>query len=119
LKLGERSQDVEWLRRTLGMASITIAEKQAILDRQVIRPIQEWSNNRGEEKAAPKSDKERILGSLDTNVKQKNKYHGATLLSTNDLEKVPSIEISSPNTSEMRSRGNAHWLAQREPSYVR
>jgi hypothetical protein len=119
-KLGERSDDADWLRSTLQMPRIRSAERRAILELQNVRPIQEWggAGAEGLKEQPSKGKKAAVLGSLDTNTAQP-KYHNALQLSPcPDAGNVPSIEITSPNTSDVRSKSQAPWLTSRKPSYV-
>lgn len=114
-KLGESEEDTDWLRNVLHMPRIRTAEKRAILDLQVVRPTVEWS----EEKASRKGKEAVVLSSLDinaTNRNHQNEDHRAR--STLEVEKVPSIEITSPNTTDILSQRKAPWLSNRNPSYV-
>ena len=101
------------------MPRIRTAERHAILDLQVVRPIQEWGgSNAAGEKKSNKGKETAVLGSIDTNVRQKIHPSDNHLSATSSLESVPSIEITSPNTSEMLSKGRAPWLTHKNPSYV-
>ncbi|UZJ54032.1 hypothetical protein CBS101457_003352 [Exobasidium rhododendri] len=119
-KLGERSDDTEWLRNTLQMPRIRSAEKRAILNLQIVRPLREWSGA-VEAEATRKSGKGNnvaVLGSLNTNVGRLDHHNALHLTETSSLDKMPSIEVTSPNTSDLLSRRNAPWLAPRSPNYV-
>jgi hypothetical protein len=113
VKLGERVQDTEQLSRVLGMPKIDDAQRLAILDKQVVRPIQEWG---GINPTDPKG-KERVLSSLNTNINTKPNRETQSMSKLN-IPQMPSIEISSPNSSDLLSKQNAPWLQERKQSYV-
>lgn len=139
-KLGEREEDTDWLRQMLGMPKMEATLVEAILEKQIVRPVQEWSSSdtRDAHKEVARKDsanstssstsgrgKTRILNSLNTNVERRNSNdrespkYGNQLTPLTNPEIVPSIEISSPATSDVRSKTDIPWLKKKEPSSVR
>ena len=118
LKLGERAEDTEWLCETLKMARLGDAERRAILDLQVVRPVQEWSGGTNADKGK-KRVQDRRLSALNTNTMYVTHPHGDSPTSTASGDTVPSIEVSSPNSTDILSKGSAPWLLHKQPSFVR
>jgi hypothetical protein len=119
VKLGERAEDTKQLGSILDMPKIDDAQRLTILDRQVVRPLQEWGGE-GAKVEADRKGKERVLSSLNTNTNTKPSLSSKEEQSSSKLAppRLPSIEITSPNTTELLSKQNVPWLQERKPSYV-
>lgn len=113
VKLGEREQDTEQLSQVLGMPKIDDAQRLAILDKQVVRPIQEWSGI----SPADSKGKQRVLSSLNSNINTKSNREAQSAPKL-AIPQMPSIEISSPNSTDRMSKQKAPWLQERKQSYV-
>lgn len=110
VKLGEYSEHAEWLRVILKMPRLDDIQRQAILDKQVVRPINEWGSASTSAIHSPCKGKERVLSSLNTNTHRK--------VSHSPSSSVPSIEITSPTSSDVIASKNALWLKDRKARYV-
>lgn len=107
IKLGQHREHAEWLRVILKMPRIDDIQRRAILNKQVVRPIQEWGNATTQ---SPSKGKGRILTSLNTNT-HRNIRHSPSL-------SVPSIEITSPTSSDVVANRSELWRMERKASYV-